>query len=160
MLSPEFFTSASVARLTVPARYTFAGLWVYCDDQGRGEDEPLLVKATVWPRDKKVTERVVASHLDELEREGHIHRYVDDRALLHIPAWSQHQKISHPTPPKLWPCLVHEPEAHAIFSALAPEPFHANVVEVSPDQGSSSGEDLCPHDDLPNLCRICNRRKP
>ena len=40
MLSPEFFTSGPVAELPISAVVTFAGLWCYFDDYGRGGRPP------------------------------------------------------------------------------------------------------------------------
>lgn len=49
MLSPEFFISAPVNRLSYTAMITFAGLWCYFDDFGRGEDDAALVMARRMP---------------------------------------------------------------------------------------------------------------
>ena len=54
-IKPETFTSEDVNSLTLPARWTFAGLWCYVDDEGRGRADPRLVKASVWPIDDAVT---------------------------------------------------------------------------------------------------------
>ena len=75
MLSPEFFVSAPVNRLPFTAMITFAGLWCYFDDYGRGEDDPALVKAAVWPRRRSQTEAKVAADLDLIVAEGLICRY-------------------------------------------------------------------------------------
>jgi len=75
MLSPEFFVSAPVNRLPFTAMITFAGLWCYFDDFGRGEDEAALIKAAVWPRRRSHTEAKVAADLDLIVAEGLICRY-------------------------------------------------------------------------------------
>ena len=69
MLSPVFFTSAPVNNLTYTAMITFAGLWCYFDDYGRGEDHAALVKAAVWPRRRQMTERKVAADLNLIAAE-------------------------------------------------------------------------------------------
>lgn len=116
MISPEFFTSGPVNRLSIPAMVTFAGLWCYLDDYGRGEDDPALVKATVWPRRRSQTDKHVARDLDSIAREGLLCRFViADVRLIHIPSWNEHQKISHKTPSKLPPCPDHEPGEYAAY---------------------------------------------
>jgi hypothetical protein len=126
MLSPEFFVSAPVNRLTFSAMITFAGLWTYFDDYGRGEDDAALVKAAVWPRRRSQTEAKVALDLDLIAAEDLICRYrVDGLPLIHSPSWDEHQKISHQTPSKLPPCPIHEPDDHAAYVRLHPPKLHA-----------------------------------
>ena len=126
MLSPEFFVSAPVNRLTYTAMITFAGLWTYFDDYGRGEDEAALIKAAVWPRRRSQTEAKVAADLDLIASEDLICRYqAGGMPVIHSPSWDEHQKISHKTPSKLPPCPVHEPEDHAAYLRLHPPNLHA-----------------------------------
>lgn len=131
MLSPEFFSSGPVNRLPVTAMLTFAGLWCYLDDFGRGEDEAALIKAAVWPRRRAHTEKKVAWDIDAIVAEDLACRYEGDvinshgtvtsppracgQPLIHIPSWSEHQKISHPTPSKLMPCPIHDTQLHTVW---------------------------------------------
>lgn len=139
MLSPEFFSSAPVSRLPIPAMVTFAGLWCYLDDYGRGEDDSALIKAAVWPRRRSYTEAKVIADLAAIEAEGLICRYSHTlpglsnrefstakdwqsdqsvttiRRFIHIPSWTEHQKISHPTPSKFPPCPKHESAENAAY---------------------------------------------
>lgn len=126
MLSPEFFSSAPVNRLPFTAMITFAGLWCYFDDYGRGEDEAALIKAAVWPRRRAQTEQKVTQDLAAIEAEDLICRYqADGLPLIHSTSWDEHQKISHKTPSKLPPCPVHEPDDHAAYVRLHPPKLHA-----------------------------------
>ena len=116
MLSPEFFSSAPVNRLPIPAAMTFAGVWCYLDDFGRGEDDAALIKAAVWPRRSTQTVQRTGKDLDLIAAENLICRYeVGGTALIHSPSWKEHQKISHPTPSKLPPCPEHEPDEYAAY---------------------------------------------
>ena len=125
MLSPEFFISAPVNRLPVTAVITFAGLWCYFDDYGRGEDDAALVKAVVWPRRRAHTEAKVASDLDLIAAEDLICRYeMDGLKVIHSTSWDEHQKISHKTPSRLPPCPLHEPDDHAAYVRLHPPKLH------------------------------------
>ena len=117
-IKPQAFTSESMAALSIPARWSFAGLWTYCDDDGRGKADPRLLKGQVWPLDDAVTPAVVAGHLDEMAREDMVCRYeVEGRQFLHVVNWRAHQAIQKRTPSKLPPCPVHD------CSVPAPDPL-------------------------------------
>ena len=116
MLAPEFFTSGPVNNLPIPAMLTFAGLWCYFDDYGRGEDNAPLVKAAVWPRRRSQTEQRVAADLDLIAAEHLVCRYeVGGVKLMHSPTWTEHQKISHRTDSRLPPCPKHESAEYDVY---------------------------------------------
>lgn len=116
MLAPEFFTSSTMNDLPVEATFTFAGMWCWADDYGRGEDDEALVKAAVWPRRRKFTEKVVRNHMDALIAAEVLCAYsVNGIRLIHVVSWNEHQTISHPTKPKVAPCQEHEPDAWEKF---------------------------------------------
>lgn len=153
MLHADFFTSRAMNNVSVVAMVTFEGMWCWADDKGRGEDDPALVKAFVWPRRKSVTERHVAEAVDALEAEGVLCRYVvEDARYVHITHWREHQKVQHPTPSKLPPCPIHDTEEWEAFASTrafardvlmsgsrkAHEPLTPSVVQFSSGQISSS----------------------
>lgn len=170
MLSPEFFTSGDVTQHPIEVRYTFAGLWVYLDDYGRGEDSTALIKAVVWPKDKRMSETVIERHLAALNWSGMICRYVsgcDER--LHIPSWKEHQAPSHPGKNRDAPCSRHEPEAFATWLALPRQTLarparstleglrrrlvKSSSVEVGLDDAAELD---CDHNPLePKTCALC-----
>lgn len=116
MLSPEFFTSATMNALPIEVAVTFAGMWCWADDYGRGEDDEAMVKAAVWPRRRRITEKTVRVHMDALIGAGVLCAYsVNGIRLVHVVSWKEHQKISHPTASKLAPCREHEPAAWESF---------------------------------------------
>jgi len=146
MIHPSYFDSATMNALPIPTMMTFAGIWVWADDYGRGEDDPALVKAFVWPRRKSMTEAKVAAAMNALVSAEVLCRYVlNDHRLIHVVNWREHQTVSHPTPSKLAPCPIHEREAFEEFetasdparekfrsgSRITPERLHPSVVEVS-----------------------------
>lgn len=112
LIAPEFFTSKTVNDLSSSdVRLTFIGLWCYADDDGRAEDDADLIKAAVWPRQRRIGGSKIRAHLQELHDHGLICRYtVNGHPLLHLPSWREHQKPSHPTPSRIAPCEIHEPD--------------------------------------------------
>lgn len=116
MIHPDFFESATMNALPIPTMMTFAGIWCWADDYGRGEDDEALVKAAVWPRRRSMTEKKVRESMDQLAEAGVLCRYeVAGHALLHVTSWREHQKVSHPSKPKVPPCPHHEPDAWEEF---------------------------------------------
>lgn len=105
MIYPTYFTSATLARVELRTMITFAGLWIYADDFGRGEDDAAFIAASVWPRRPSITAALVEDDLKTLAAADVLCRYeIGGHPLLHIPSWFEHQKVSHPTPSKLPPC--------------------------------------------------------
>jgi len=108
-IKPDAFGSDTLSQVPRGVRWTFAGLWTYCDDEGRGRDNHRLIQAALYPLDSDVSLDVIADDLKQLESVGAICRYsADGRDYLHIPAWDEHQRVSHPTASKLPPC----PQCH------------------------------------------------
>src|SRR5690349_16384617 len=54
-LKPDAFKSESLSRVPRGTRWTFAGLWTYLDDAGRGKDNARLIWAELYPLDEDVT---------------------------------------------------------------------------------------------------------
>jgi hypothetical protein len=96
-IKPSFFTSLTIAGLTLEQRLTFIGLWTHCDDEGRCVYDPRLLKAALWPLDDR-TAGDLANDSGALQEASLITLYeVDGRQYLAINAWLEHQKISHPS---------------------------------------------------------------
>src|SRR5690606_37420089 len=97
MIHPDFFTSATMNALPVTTMVTFAGIWTWADDYGRGEWAPELVKAAVWPRRRSMTEAKVEQAMTQLVDAGVLCQYVvAGHVLLHVTSWSEFQQVSHP----------------------------------------------------------------
>ena len=64
-MRPELFSSASMIRCSVEARFLFLGLWVFADDQGIHPADVLQLKAEVFPADS-FTEAQVAGWMREV----------------------------------------------------------------------------------------------
>lgn len=97
-IKPEFFTSADVRTLPIPARMTFVGLLLYVDDYGNESADAALVKAAIWPTDTKVTVATVEQHMGLLVDRGMVTFYeVDGRRYLRITNWEKHQRVDRPS---------------------------------------------------------------
>jgi hypothetical protein len=111
MLHYQFFGSEQMAQLSLPAVYTYEGIWCFADDRGRKMFNAAEVWAEVWlKRADEVCVDDVQGYLAELIHDGQLCRYhVGGGDFIHVVAWDEHQKISHPTPSKLPPCPEHQP---------------------------------------------------
>lgn len=125
-IKPDFFRSPTIARLSLRARLTFAGIWCYVDDEGRGYDEPRLIKAEVWPLDDDVTHGDVADDIAEIEAAGLVERWIDGRPLLRVRSFREHQLVNRPTKSKLPP----SPEEQATDQPTPPT-THGALTEPS-----------------------------
>lgn len=99
-VKPGYFTSLDTAgALSIPCRLHFAGLWTYADDEGRGIDDPRLIKAAVWPLDDEIGSDEIEDFQAELEVAGRIIRYIDERngrRYFEVTGWKDHQKPNRP----------------------------------------------------------------
>lgn len=151
-IKPTAFTSRSLAAVSIPARWMFAGLWTYADDEGRGDAEPRLIKAAVFPLDDEVTPADVSAMLLELGNEGVIRLYdVSGRSYFQVVHW-WHQKVSHPSPSGIPP----EPSGNSPENSRNPvgnaqESTNTGPVETSeiiPEPLRSPPETFAPDRDL------------
>jgi hypothetical protein len=126
-VKPGFRTSLTVTSWPRDVRLFFALLWGYCDDYGRGVDEPRLIKADCFPLDDDITAATVDEWLDLMAKTDTVRRYrVGGRRFLWIPDWSEHQKPQHP-----------KASEHPAWEMADPEPG-ADL----PDTGSDHSERL------------------
>ncbi len=108
-IKPDAYLSDSLSRVPRGTRWTFAGLWTYADDAGRARDDRRLIKAALYALDDTVDLDDISEDLALLAGIGVICRYeVEGRRYLHMPKWTDHQKINRPTEPKSPPCPIHE----------------------------------------------------
>ena len=104
-IKPDAFKSESLSAISRGARWTFAGLWTYCDDDGLGRADPRLIKAELYPLDDSTTAADVDNDMNELIDAGCLHTYMSGgKVFIHIPGFRRHQRINRPTPSTLPPC--------------------------------------------------------
>ncbi len=134
-IKPDAFKSESLSSVSVLARWTFAGLWTYVDDAGRGRADVRLIKAELYPLDDRTTAMDVDAAMNELIDSGCIHTFMSGgKVYIHIPEFLRHQKINRPTPATSPACSC---EAHRLLTDHSIEPHHDGLSEssVSPQRG-------------------------
>jgi hypothetical protein len=143
-IKPNFFRSHNVADLSTDAcRITWAGLWTYCDDAGRGLDDARLVKGEIWPLHDRITAKVVEVHLTELADgdDPMICRYViGAKRFLHVINWDKHQKINRPQPSRIDSCPIHDSFTESAVNAHDTRGERSREEkEQGKDQGKGTG---------------------
>ena len=61
-IRPEFWRSASIARLSIEDRLLFIGLWSYVDDNGVGRDNAAIITAELFALDGEFSEDSLNPH--------------------------------------------------------------------------------------------------
>ena len=92
---PDLHRDRTLAQVSASAERTFVRLWCHLDDEGRGEDDPDLLKADLYPRHRDMTPEAIEADLVELADNGLIVRYrVAGVAYLACKpeTWSQYQR--------------------------------------------------------------------
>lgn len=72
---PDLHRDRTLAQTSASAERTFVRLWCHLDDDGRGEDDPDLLKADLYPRHRDMTPDAIEADLQELAKLGLIVRY-------------------------------------------------------------------------------------
>jgi hypothetical protein len=101
-IKPELWFDFELAKLPIEARFAFIGLLCHADREGRFEDNPLRLKALVYPYDKVDMDKILA----HLSKKPFIIRYsVDSKSYIQIVKWDEHQPVHHTeTESKIPPC--------------------------------------------------------
>lgn len=107
---PDICQSEKMAQLRAELERTFVRLWTHCDDEGRCEDRPRILKAALYPEHVKITAESIDRELDELAAHKLIHRYEQDgRRYIQVRSWDEYQhpqrasKSKYPPPPATLP---------------------------------------------------------
>lgn len=144
-IKPAFFRSKHVGNLpSVATRLTWIGLWTYVDDEGRGIDDPRLVKADLWPLDDSYTARKVEADLAAIADTGMICRYTAGHdPFFHVVNWREHQKINRPQPSQIPPCPTHGTgsEQYPPFTERSVID-HGTISEPSREEGNKEGNGM------------------
>lgn len=98
-IKPEFWTSETVAELSLETRLTFIGIWNHCDDRGVWKLNPRLISSALYPLDdpSEAYARTVRA-LRELSESGRIVCFeAAGKRFFQVANWTEHQRIDKPT---------------------------------------------------------------
>jgi len=130
-IKPGFFTDEKVALLPFPVRLLFIGLWCLADDEGRMKYRPGRIRNELFPEDEVDIDALVKMLVDQ----SMVALYeVDGDIFLAVIKFSEHQRISHPTPSTLPPL----PEDSGVL-AKTPECSRKNSLEGKGREGEGKG---------------------
>ena len=94
ILKESICTSDSISSLTDFQEAFFYRLIVNCDDFGRMDARPAILKARLYPLRERLTLKEIQSALRALADAGCVEVYeVDGKPYLHLPSWEVHQQI-------------------------------------------------------------------
>lgn len=92
-IHPDACKSEKLAAASAEAERLYWRMATHCDDEGRAEDDPVLMAAFLFPRSPQVDGDQVDVWLDELAALGLIVRYeVDGDRYLAVTRWTDYQK--------------------------------------------------------------------
>src|SRR5262252_758264 len=124
-VKPEFWSSPTVARLSLRARLLFSGLWYCADAEGRGLADAGRIRRALFPWDDEISDAQVDGSLRELASQGLIRLYSRrltptksrQRATLlyQVTSWDEHQIVNRPTPSRLPPAET-RPRNHGVLT--------------------------------------------
>lgn len=148
-IKPDAFISDTLSGVSRGARWTFAGLWTYLDDEGRGRADVRLITAALYAMDDSTGVDDVRSDMAELDQiEAVCHYEVDGKKYVHAPNWELHQRVSRPTPSRIPHCPLHESSMNPIEDSLKPNEASVPEVEVEKEreveQGSRKAANAAP----------------
>lgn len=96
---PDICVSETMANLPANLERTFVRLWTHCDDEGRCEDRPRIIKAAIYPLHDEMTWQAVSDELDALADAGLLVRYeAEGRGYVQICGWDEYQHPQRPRP--------------------------------------------------------------
>lgn len=87
-------TSDSIDSLSWFEEVLFYRLIVNCDDYGRFDGRPSIIKSRLFPLKENLTTKTVSGAIKKLESAGIVTLYVfEGRPYLYLPTWDHHQSV-------------------------------------------------------------------
>ena len=138
VIRETILSSQSMARMSPEGERQLVRLWLTCDNHGRFEADPQLVRAKCFPRMLDiVTEEDVAAWLDEIQDAETVSFYeVDEKLYGFHPNWLRSNKLrtensKYPNPPQH---LTHISMRKVMRDRHAAREAARNIVEVPIDE--------------------------
>lgn len=108
MISPDFWTSEDIGKLSPLSRLLFIGLFSNADDKGKGKANPIFLRSTIFPYDDFSVEEINKA-LEEIKTYTHTQLYeVDGSKYYKLTNWEKWQRVDKPQP-SLIPEPIQEP---------------------------------------------------
>ena len=98
MIKKEFWTDDKILELNLTSRLLFIGIWNFSDDEGISKNNPKVLKAQIFPADD-ISPGDIDIMLKNMVKIGLL-LINEDFTLIKVRNWTDHQKISRPTPSK------------------------------------------------------------
>jgi hypothetical protein len=139
MIDPGIWTDVRFARLTVPQRLLFIGIFSNADDDGRLRGEPEFLKMVIFPSDGISATAIVdmTKSLGDM-----IIRYeTDGRHCIQLKNWGKHQYIRDRRPSTLPPPIGYTPPPTLPPTHPTPNTGGGNPTQSNPKQGKKV---VCP----------------
>lgn len=93
ILKESICRSDTIDQLTWFEEVLFYRLIVSCDDYGRFDGRPAIIRGTCFPL-KDITNKTIADALQKLTSVGLVREYyVQGRPYLHMATWGDHQQV-------------------------------------------------------------------
>ena len=94
ILKESICSSDHIDKLTWFEEVLFYRLIVNCDDYGRFDGRPSIIKSRLFPLKETLTTKTVSGAIKKLENAGLVVLYVfEDRPYLYLPTWDHHQNV-------------------------------------------------------------------
>lgn len=128
-IKPEFYSNEKLSTLPEVTHYGMAaGLLTYADDEGYFNANPKLIKAALFPiRDASVSIPEMLEQLSSIDFIALIDG-PDGRAYGHVVNFSEHQRVSHPTPSKIKQLLKSRKASRTTPEDSAQSPESSGVI--------------------------------
>lgn len=128
-IKPGFFKNYQLGRLPYEVRLLFEGLWCAADRRGRLKDEPMQVKAEIFPYDP-LDEHQISTMLDLLQTGAFILRYeAKGNRYIQVVNFEKHQYPHIREQDSTIPA----PVKHRACTSLAPDKPGGNPDVMNPD---------------------------
>lgn len=108
---PDICQSETMAALDARLERTFVRLWTHCDDEGRCEDRPKIIKAAIYPEHDGQTPEIIDAELAMLAEDNLLIRYESGgKRYIQVRSWHKYQKPQKKRPSKYPPPIGWNPE--------------------------------------------------
>ena len=136
-IKPGFFLNEELAEMPAMTRLFFIGLWSQVDREGRCEDRPKRLKASLFPYEDVDVDVMLC----ELAQAGHLVRYeVDGVRILEVSNFLKHQRPHHKEDASILPKIPVDFKHDSSMTQAWPKHESCKAVLV-PQEGKGTGRE-------------------